>query len=72
MAKSHKTCMKQAEIIDTFGTYQDHIQITIREWIQPKDSTISFLCDTMKDKLWNMLMHNFLLRMPEVALVTTL
>src|SRR3954467_3850648 len=22
MAKSHKTCMKQAEIIDTFGTYQ--------------------------------------------------
>src|SRR3954469_14408051 len=22
MAKSHKTCMNQAEIIDTFGTYQ--------------------------------------------------
>src|SRR3954469_246913 len=22
MAKSHKTCMEQAEIIDTFGTYQ--------------------------------------------------
>src|SRR3954466_300246 len=22
MAKSHKTCMAQAEIIDTFGTYQ--------------------------------------------------
>ena len=21
MAKSHKTCMEQAEIIDTFGTY---------------------------------------------------
>ena len=24
MAKSHKTCMEQAEIIDTFGTYQRH------------------------------------------------
>ena len=23
MAKSHKTCMDQAEIIDTFGTYQE-------------------------------------------------
>src|SRR4051812_36081313 len=23
MAKSHKTCMEQAEIINTFGTYQD-------------------------------------------------
>src|SRR3954470_17127506 len=23
MAKSHKTCMEQAEIIDTFGTYQE-------------------------------------------------
>ena len=22
MAKSHKTCMEQAEIIDTFGMYQ--------------------------------------------------
>ena len=22
MAKSHKTCMEQGEIIDTFGTYQ--------------------------------------------------
>jgi hypothetical protein len=45
---------------------RDNIQITIREWMQPKDPTISFVCDTMKDRLWNMLMHNFLLRMPEV------
>src|SRR3954466_390477 len=34
--------------------------------MQPKDPTISFVCDTTKDRLWNMLMHNFLLRMPEV------
>ena len=25
MAKSHKSCMEQAEIIDTFGTYHHHI-----------------------------------------------
>ena len=24
MAKSHKSCMEQAEIIDTFGTYQKY------------------------------------------------
>src|SRR3954465_15472123 len=34
--------------------------------MQPKDPTISFVCNTNKDRLWNMLMHNFLLRMPEV------
>src|SRR3954463_12882509 len=27
MAKSHKTCMEQAEIIDTFGTYQELFDI---------------------------------------------
>src|SRR3954462_417934 len=36
MAKSHKTCMEQVEIIDTFGTYQclDHVgQLTrSRKW----------------------------------------
>src|SRR4051812_26401168 len=25
MEKSHKTCMEQAEIIDTFGTYQQYV-----------------------------------------------
>jgi len=45
---------------------RDNIPITIREWMQLKDPTISFVCDTMKYRLWNMLMHNFLLRMPEV------
>ena len=29
MAKSHKTCMEQAEIIDTFGTYQASATITL-------------------------------------------
>ena len=31
MAMSHKTCMEQAEIIDTFGTYQ--------QYDGPEDST---------------------------------
>ena len=26
MAKSHKTCMEQAEIIDTFGTYHEFVE----------------------------------------------
>src|SRR3954462_13379527 len=38
MAKSHKTCMEQAEIIDTFGTYQvgpEYLSIT---WIDKSRS----------------------------------
>ena len=31
MAKSHKTCMEQAEIIDTFGTYQGSLDILCRK-----------------------------------------
>ena len=34
MAKSHKTCMEHAEIIDTFGTYQ---------YVTPSPPPISFL-----------------------------
>ena len=30
MEKSHKSCMEQAEIIDTFGTYQ-HPRPMVRE-----------------------------------------
>ena len=32
MAKSHKTCMDQAEIIDTFGMYQTPIRIVLRKF----------------------------------------
>ena len=31
MAKSDKTCMEQAEIIDTFGTYQHFIEAPVWE-----------------------------------------
>ena len=46
MAKSHKTCMEQAEIIDTFGTYQKHIEIRhhfIRDHVKRGDIDLSYV-----------------------------
>src|ERR1041384_7877567 len=43
MAKSHKTCMEQAEIIDTFGTYQ-HLLVAVdkfTKWIEAVPITSS-------------------------------
>src|SRR4051812_31347071 len=33
MAKSHKTCMEQAEIIDTFGTYHGPANVTPQQCV---------------------------------------
>ena len=43
MAKSHKTCMEQAEIIYTFGTYQWYDAFPCGAIQSPQDMAISFV-----------------------------
>ena len=43
MAKSHKSCMEQAEIIDTFGTYQWYDSLPCGSIKSPQDMAISFV-----------------------------
>ena len=42
MAKSHKTCMEQAEIIDTFGTYHEPYEFNFSKFSkQPRGTDLS-------------------------------
>src|SRR4051812_10445237 len=47
MAKSHKSCMEQAEIIDTFGTYQEvPVETSSRRHAGPRHTFVGFVTES--------------------------
>ena len=45
---------------------RDHIPITTREWIKPREEGVSYVGTTAKENLWRKLMIHFTLPAPEV------